>query len=61
VKAIGFSIGSFLSRFITLEPGDLLSMGTPGGVGDTTATYLKPGDVVEAEIERLGRLVNSVV
>ena len=35
-------------------------MGTPGGVGDTTQTYLKPGDVVEAEIERLGTLVNTV-
>ena len=51
---------AFLSRFITLEPGDLLCMGTPGGVGETTATYLKPGDIVEAEIERLGRLVNRV-
>jgi 2-keto-4-pentenoate hydratase/2-oxohepta-3-ene-1,7-dioic acid hydratase in catechol pathway len=51
---------AFLSRFVTLEPGDLLSMGTPGGVGETTATYLKPGDLVEAEIERLGTLVNPV-
>jgi 2-keto-4-pentenoate hydratase/2-oxohepta-3-ene-1,7-dioic acid hydratase in catechol pathway len=51
---------AFLSRFVTLRPGDLLSMGTPGGVGDATETYLKPGDVVEAEIERLGRLVNTV-
>jgi 2-keto-4-pentenoate hydratase/2-oxohepta-3-ene-1,7-dioic acid hydratase in catechol pathway len=52
---------AFLSRFITLQPGDLLCMGTPGGVGDTTQTYLRPGDVVEAEIERLGKLVNPVV
>jgi 2-keto-4-pentenoate hydratase/2-oxohepta-3-ene-1,7-dioic acid hydratase in catechol pathway len=51
---------AFISRFVTLEPGDLLCMGTPGGVGDTTQTYLQPGDVVEAEIERLGRLVNHV-
>jgi 2-keto-4-pentenoate hydratase/2-oxohepta-3-ene-1,7-dioic acid hydratase in catechol pathway len=35
-------------------------MGTPGGVGDTTETYLQPGDLVEAEIEKLGRLVNHV-
>ncbi|MEA2531445.1 MAG: hypothetical protein QOG89_3089 [Thermomicrobiales bacterium] len=51
---------AFLSRFVTLEPGTLLCMGTPGGVGDTTQTYLKPGDVVAAEIEVLGQLVNVV-
>lgn len=51
---------AFLSRFVTLEPGTLLCMGTPGGVGDATQTYLKPGDVVEAEIEGLGQLVNVV-
>lgn len=51
---------AFISQFITLEPGDLICMGTPGGVGDTTQTYLQPGDLVEAEIERLGRLVNMV-
>ena len=51
---------AFISRFVSLRPGDLICMGTPGGVGDTTATYLQPGDVVEAEIERLGTLVNSV-
>ena len=51
---------AFISQFITLEPGDLICMGTPGGVGDTTQTYLRHGDVVVAEIERLGRLVNTV-
>jgi 2-keto-4-pentenoate hydratase/2-oxohepta-3-ene-1,7-dioic acid hydratase in catechol pathway len=51
---------SFLSRFVTLQPGSLLCMGTPGGVGATTATYLKPGDVVTAKIEKLGELVNTV-
>jgi 2-keto-4-pentenoate hydratase/2-oxohepta-3-ene-1,7-dioic acid hydratase in catechol pathway len=51
---------AFLSRFVTLQPGSLLCMGTPGGVGATTATYLKPGDVVSARIERLGELVNTV-
>jgi 2-keto-4-pentenoate hydratase/2-oxohepta-3-ene-1,7-dioic acid hydratase in catechol pathway len=35
-------------------------MGTPGGVGAASATYLKSGDLVEAEIERLGVLVNRV-
>jgi 2-keto-4-pentenoate hydratase/2-oxohepta-3-ene-1,7-dioic acid hydratase in catechol pathway len=51
---------AFLSRFVTLRPGDLLCMGTPGGVGDTTQTYLQPGDVVEATIERLGMITNTV-
>lgn len=45
---------AFLSRFVTLRPGDLICMGTPGGVGDTTETYLQPGDVVETSIEKLG-------
>ncbi len=35
-------------------------MGTPGGVGDTTATYLKPGDNVVAKIDKLGTLENVV-
>ncbi len=51
---------AFLSRFVTLRPGDLLCMGTPGGVGDTTQTYLQPGDVVITSIERLGTMTNTV-
>jgi 2-keto-4-pentenoate hydratase/2-oxohepta-3-ene-1,7-dioic acid hydratase in catechol pathway len=51
---------AFLSRFVTLRPGDLICMGTPGGVGDTTQTYLQPGDKVEATIEKLGTLLNTV-
>lgn len=51
---------AFISQFITLEPGDIICMGTPGGVGETTQTYLQPGDLVEAEIEKLGLLVNTV-
>lgn len=51
---------AFISRFATLEPGDLICMGTPGGVGETTQTYLQPGDEVVAEIEHLGRLRNTV-
>lgn len=50
----------YLSKFVTLEAGSLICMGTPGGVGATTATYLKSGDVVVAEIEKLGTLENSV-
>jgi 2-keto-4-pentenoate hydratase/2-oxohepta-3-ene-1,7-dioic acid hydratase in catechol pathway len=51
---------AFLSRFVTLRPGDLICMGTPGGVGDTTQTYLQPGDVVETSIEKLGSMTNTV-
>jgi 2-keto-4-pentenoate hydratase/2-oxohepta-3-ene-1,7-dioic acid hydratase in catechol pathway len=50
----------YLSKFVTLEPGTLICMGTPGGVGDTTSTYLQAGDVVVAEIEKLGTLENTV-
>lgn len=51
---------AWISQFVTLEPGDLICMGTPGGVGETTQTYLQPGDEVEATIEGLGTSVNSV-
>jgi 2-keto-4-pentenoate hydratase/2-oxohepta-3-ene-1,7-dioic acid hydratase in catechol pathway len=51
----------WISRFLTLEPGDLIATGTPSGVGSTTGTFLQPGDVVEVEVERLGVLRNPVV
>jgi 2-keto-4-pentenoate hydratase/2-oxohepta-3-ene-1,7-dioic acid hydratase in catechol pathway len=51
---------AFLSRFVTLRPGDMICMGTPGGVGAATETYLKSGDVVVAKIETLGTLENTV-
>lgn len=50
----------YISAIITLEPGDLISTGTISGVGDTTGTYMKPGDTVEIEISGIGRLVNTV-
>ena len=46
------AVVSFLSRFVTLEPGDIISTGTPSGVGSATGTYLKPGDVVAADDRR---------
>jgi 2-keto-4-pentenoate hydratase/2-oxohepta-3-ene-1,7-dioic acid hydratase in catechol pathway len=46
---------SFISKNFTLEPGDIISTGTPSGVGP-----LKDGDVVEVEIERIGTLKNPV-
>ena len=48
-------IVSFVSRHVTLEPGDLIYTGTPGTTGP-----LKPGDVVEVELEGVGVLRNSV-
>jgi 2-keto-4-pentenoate hydratase/2-oxohepta-3-ene-1,7-dioic acid hydratase in catechol pathway len=52
-----------LSLGMTLEPGDVLSTGTPAGVGfaRTPPEYLAPGDVVETEIEGIGCLRNPVV
>lgn len=51
-----------LSAGMTLEPGDCISTGTPEGVGDgrTPPEYLHPGDLVEAEVERIGVLRNPV-
>lgn len=51
---------------MTLEPGDVITSGTPGGVAffrrpDPEPWYLKPGDVVEARIEKLGILRNSII
>jgi acylpyruvate hydrolase len=54
---------SFLSRAITLEPGDVIATGTPPGVGDSRKppVYLKDGDRVVIEIEGVGVLANPVV
>lgn len=54
---------SLLSTFLTLEAGDVLVMGTPAGVGAarTPPVFMKHGDVVEIEIEKLGVLSNPVV
>ena len=51
----------FCSRFMTLEPGDVILTGTPSGVGATTGTYLQPGDTIEAWIEGLGTLITPVI
>ncbi len=54
---------SFLSRTMTLEPGDLILTGTPHGVGNfyDPPVYLQPGDEVSVIIEGLGTLTNPVV
>src|SRR4051812_48629539 len=53
---------AFLSETVTLEPGDVIATGTPPGVGfaRTPPVFLKPGDLVEVEIEGLGVLSNPV-
>jgi 2-keto-4-pentenoate hydratase/2-oxohepta-3-ene-1,7-dioic acid hydratase in catechol pathway len=53
----------YLSQGMTIEAGDIIATGTPDGVGlgRTPPEYLKNGDVVETEIEGIGKLRNSVV
>lgn len=55
-------IVSYLSSFLTLEPGDVIATGTPQGIGAkrTPPVWLRPGDVVEIEVERVGLLTNRV-
>jgi 2-keto-4-pentenoate hydratase/2-oxohepta-3-ene-1,7-dioic acid hydratase in catechol pathway len=54
------AIVSFLSEFVTLQPGDVIATGTPSGVGSSTGTYLQPGDWVRAMIGPIGALENPV-
>jgi len=61
-----FDLIAYWSSLMTLYPGDIFSTGTPSGVAsrrkpDPEPFYLKPGDIVEAEIEGLGILMNKVV
>ena len=52
----------YCSTFTRLEPGDVIVTGTPGGVGSrrTPPLWLKPGDIVEIEIDGVGVLRNPV-
>ena len=54
---------SYISSWMPLSPGDVISTGTPEGVGFTCkpALWLKPGDTLEVEISRIGLLRNTVV
>jgi len=54
---------SYLSSFMTLKPGDMISTGTPNGAGArfTPPRYLKPGDKVEVKVKGVGILRNGVV
>jgi 2-keto-4-pentenoate hydratase/2-oxohepta-3-ene-1,7-dioic acid hydratase in catechol pathway len=52
-----------ITRTITLHPGDIVTTGTPGGVGffRDPPEFMQPGDTIVAEVEHVGRLVNRVV
>ncbi|HYR16931.1 MAG TPA: fumarylacetoacetate hydrolase family protein, partial [Mycobacterium sp.] len=50
-----------LSLAMTLLPGDIIATGTPDGVGAATGNFLKAGDRMEAEVEKIGVLANKVV
>jgi len=54
---------AYISRAMTLRPGDVITTGTPGGVGifSDPPDLLEPGDVMEAEIEGIGTLENPIV
>jgi 2-keto-4-pentenoate hydratase/2-oxohepta-3-ene-1,7-dioic acid hydratase in catechol pathway len=65
-RSMLYSIATILegiSRTLTLEPGDIISTGTPAGVGFARRPpeYLKPGDLLESEIEGIGTLRNPVI
>jgi 2-keto-4-pentenoate hydratase/2-oxohepta-3-ene-1,7-dioic acid hydratase in catechol pathway len=51
---------AFCSRFMTLEPGDVIATGTPGGVGvfREPPRFLRDGDEVVVDIDGIGRLAN---
>lgn len=55
------AIVEFISSFVQLEPGDVISTGTPSGVGASKNKFLKPGDEMRAEIEGIGVLQSPVV
>ena len=52
---------SYISEFITLEPGDLIFTGTPAGVGATQGKLLKDGDILSTTIEGIGTMENKCV
>jgi acylpyruvate hydrolase len=53
---------ALLTECLTLEPGDVIAMGTPAGVGQarTPPVWMKHGDTIEVEIEGVGLLVNTI-
>jgi 2,4-didehydro-3-deoxy-L-rhamnonate hydrolase len=63
-KFMHFSIPeqiAYLTERLTLRPGDVISTGTPSGVGRPRGIFLKPGDTVTMEVEGIGKMKNPVV
>lgn len=58
-----YDLVEILSRAVTFEPGDVVTTGTPYGVGEglEPKRYLKPGDKVKVEIEKVGYIENPVI
>ena len=56
-----FTLVEHLSTAFTLEPGDLILTGTPGGVGVVEGKFLKAGDVIKIAISELGYIENKVI
>ena len=46
----------YITKLFTMEPGDIIATGTPGGIGP-----VNPGDLIEATIENIGTLTNKVI
>lgn len=66
IKDMIFSVAriiSYLSTFTALSAGDVIATGTPGGVGAKRQppVWMKAGDVIEVEVQGVGRLKNVVV
>ena len=56
-----YDIIEHLSTAFTLEPGDLILTGTPGGVGVVDNLFLKHGDIVKVSISEIGHIENTIV
>ena len=56
-----YEMVSFVTHILTLQPGDIISTGSPAGVGAARNVYMKPGDTSVCTIERIGTITNPVV
>ena len=52
---------AYLSRHVTLQPGDVIATGTPAGVGMPRGEFLRAGDEVKIEVDGCGTLVNRMI
>jgi 2,4-diketo-3-deoxy-L-fuconate hydrolase len=56
-----YEMVSYVSHIMTLKPGDIISTGSPAGVGAARGVFMKAGDTSVCTIERIGTLTNPVV